>query len=50
MTDRDERNIHNCPNCGATLKEDGRCEYCGSVRQPKSEIVITPESIHLICR
>ena len=22
--------IHNCPNCGGTLQDDGRCRFCGS--------------------
>lgn len=23
--------LHNCPNCGGTLQDDGRCRFCGSV-------------------
>lgn len=22
--------LHNCPNCGGTLEDDGRCRFCGS--------------------
>ena len=23
--------LHNCPNCGGTLQDDGKCRFCGSV-------------------
>ena len=23
--------MHNCPNCGGTLQDDGKCRFCGSV-------------------
>lgn len=22
--------LHNCPNCGGALQDDGRCRFCGS--------------------
>lgn len=22
--------LHNCPNCGGTLQDDGACRFCGS--------------------
>lgn len=22
--------LHNCPNCGGTLQDDGKCRFCGS--------------------
>lgn len=30
----------NCKNCGAPLRSDGVCEYCGSVYQDISECAI----------
>lgn len=48
-TKNDDRNIKNCPNCGAPLNEHGHCEYCGSKRQLKSEMVITATEIRLTC-
>lgn len=39
----------NCPNCGAPLDRSGKCDHCGTVRQPKSSIVITPNEIRLTC-
>lgn len=24
------KQIYNCPNCGGTLQDDGRCRFCGS--------------------
>ncbi len=29
MTDNMAR-LHNCPNCGGYLNDQGRCEFCGS--------------------
>lgn len=29
MTDIIDR-LHNCPNCGGTLQDDGACRFCGS--------------------
>ena len=41
----------NCPNCGAPLDESRKCAYCGTVaiKQEKSEIVITSDSIKMTC-
>ena len=49
MDIKDDRNIHNCPNCGGPLNEHGNCEHCGSCRQPKTEIVFTADSIRISC-
>lgn len=24
------KRLHNCPNCGGTLQDDGACRFCGS--------------------
>ena len=40
---------HNCRNCGAPLNRFGNCEYCGTVHQLRSEIVMTAGSIRFSC-
>ena len=35
-----------CKNCGAPLRSDGVCEYCGSVYQISSDPTILPVLIH----
>lgn len=30
----------NCPNCGAPLKRDGSCEYCGTIVKQTNELDI----------
>ena len=40
---------HNCRNCGAPLDKNGDCVYCGTVRQHKSGVVMTSDSIMFYC-
>ena len=37
----------NCKNCGAPLDKFGNCEYCGTVKKGKSEIIMTADSIRI---
>ncbi len=40
----------NCRNCGAPLvRGQVQCEFCGTSRQVKSEIVVTASSIRFTC-
>lgn len=40
----------NCRNCGAPMtKGQIRCEFCGTSRQIKSEIVINASEIRFMC-
>jgi len=45
MTDIKNNKEENCRNCGAPLSKDGKCEYCGTEKIRKSEIVITADLI-----
>lgn len=49
MDEKKERNINNCPNCGAPLNKEGHCDYCGSNQQPISQIEITATGIKISC-
>lgn len=43
--------VTNCPNCGATLRGYGRCDYCGTViRQPLQFLTIRPGMRKLVCQ
>lgn len=35
-----------CKNCGAPLRKDGVCEYCGSIYQISNDPTILPVLIH----
>ena len=40
----------NCRNCGAPLvRGQIKCEYCGTSRQIKSELIMNASSIRLVC-
>lgn len=40
----------NCPNCGAPLARGKvNCEYCGTGRPMKNEVIISQDSIRLVC-
>ena len=40
---------HNCRNCGAPLNKYGDCEYCGTKKQMRSEIVMDATGIRISC-
>ena len=43
--------VTNCPNCGAPLRDYGRCEYCGTViNQPLQMLVVRPGIRKLVCQ
>lgn len=43
--------ISNCPNCGAPLRNYGRCDYCGTViNQPTQFITVRPGLRKLVCQ
>lgn len=39
--------IHNCPNCGATLRHDGYCEYCKTKIRYANELEIQRLAYHV---
>ena len=40
--------LKNCPSCGGTLNDDGRCPYCNSKVYDLSDITIDPNSHDII--
>ena len=38
------KNVHprktNCPNCGAVISMDGKCEYCGTIVGVKEGVLM----------
>lgn len=38
--------LTNCPNCGATLRRDGTCEYCGTKARYANEIDLNMLSMY----
>jgi hypothetical protein len=45
-----KEHISNCPNCGAPLREHGKCIYCGTViEQPLQILAVRPGVKKLVC-
>jgi ribosomal protein L32 len=39
--------LRNCPNCGAPLLPNGRCEYCGSIVVMALDDLIQPIKVEM---